>query len=231
MALRPPTSRRGSAHDESGARASAARRIRVLVADSSPSARGRIRRGIADSCDVCAEAGDAATAVAAALRERPDVCLLASQLPGDAIAATAEITSNLSDTAVVVVGDQPADPDLFAALDAGATGYLLNSADIARFSIALHRAAEGEAVLPRSLVVRLIDRLREHDHLQRAPRLRELTKREFEVLELLRQGLSTAEIAERLFVARVTVRSHIASGLRKLQTPDRATALRLLRRG
>jgi two-component system, NarL family, nitrate/nitrite response regulator NarL len=188
-----------------------------------------MRRRIADSCEICAEAEDTPAAIEAALRERPDVCLLDAALPGDAIIATAEITSNLPDTAVVVLGDPPIDADLFAALDAGATGYLLKRADTARLAITLRRAAEGEAVLPRSLAARLIERFREHEHLRRTPGLRELTNRELEVLDLLRQGLSTAEIAERLYVARVTVRSHIASGLRKLHTHDRAAALRLLR--
>ena len=231
MAPRPGSSRRGPANGGSGAPTSAIRPIRVLVADSSGPARARIRRGVADGCEICAEAGDAATAIEAALHERPDVCLLDAALAGDAIVATAAITANLSDTAVVLIGDRPTDADLFGALDAGAAGYLLKGAVKARLATTLRRAAEGEVVLPRSLVGRVIERFREHEHLRRAPALPELTNREFEVLELLRQGLSTAEIAERLYVARVTVRSHIASGLRKLHTPDRAAALRLLRRG
>jgi DNA-binding NarL/FixJ family response regulator len=204
-------------------------RIRVLVADHSPSTRAGVRLALeSDGCSVCAEAGDASAAVEAALHERPDVCLLDSELPGGSIAAAAEISSKLPDTRVVVFSDSRSDADLFAALQAGASGYLLKDVDPARLAITLRRLLKGEAALPRALVTRLIEEFRQRERRRRLAALHDLTNREFEVLELLSQNLSTAEIADRLFVAKVTVRTHVASTLKKLGVPDRQSAIRLL---
>ena len=93
----------------------------------------------------------------------------------------------------------------------------------------------GEGVLSQQLVARLIEEFRERGRRRRLPlsgsRGVELTSREWEVLDLLRQGLTTVEIARRLFIAEVTVRTHVAAILRKLRVPDRRTALRLLDQG
>lgn len=199
--------------------------IRVLVADGSSATRAGLRLALeTEDCSVCAEAGDTAAAIEAALRERPDVCLLDVSLPGGGITAAAAIAANFRETSVVMFGDTPRDADLFAALEAGACGYLTSDIDLDRLVLVLRRVRAGEAALPRALVTRLIDEFRR----RRLPRLGNLTNREFEVLELLYQGLKTAEIADRLFVARVTVRTHIASILRKLGVPDREAAIRLL---
>jgi DNA-binding NarL/FixJ family response regulator len=203
--------------------------VRVLLADASSSSRSLLRRGLeteAAQCVVCAEAADVDDAVAAALREQPDVCLIDSMLPGGAVAAAAAIVDGLPRTAVVMLGDAPSDAELFAALEVGAVGYLTRDIEPERLAVALRRIPAGEAPLSRMLVTKLVTEFRR----QRSPQLRCLTSREFEVLELLRQGLRTAEIAERLFVARVTVRTHIASILRKLDVPDRQSAVRLLER-
>jgi DNA-binding NarL/FixJ family response regulator len=175
-------------------------------------------------CFVCAEAADAAGAVEAALRERPDVCLLDAGLPDSGITAATAIAASLPDTSVVMFGQPSNDAELFAALQAGASGYLSRDIDPDGLVIALRRVRAGEAALSRTLVARLIEELRR----KRLSRLRGLTAREVEVLELMYQGLKTAEIAERLFLARVTVRTHIASILRKLGVPDRQAAIRLL---
>jgi DNA-binding NarL/FixJ family response regulator len=122
------------------------------------------------------------------------------------------------------------DRDLFAALRAGASGYLLKEMDPARLPHALSDVLNGEAALPRTLVTRLIDELRD-----RTPRRRkalaegpyaELTSREWQVLDLLRQELSTAEIARRLVLSPVTVRTHVNSILRKVRAPDREALVR-----
>jgi DNA-binding NarL/FixJ family response regulator len=90
---------------------------------------------------------------------------------------------------------------------------------------------EGEAALPRKLAARVVEEFRGRVHRRRlaVPQRRgvDLTSREWEVLELMRQGLSTAEIATRLFVSPVTVRTHVASVLHKLDVPDRKSALEL----
>jgi two-component system nitrate/nitrite response regulator NarL len=205
------------------------RPLRVLIADGSPSERFGVRRALEDAgCVVCAEAADAPEAVEAAASERPDLCLLDMELPGGGIPTAAAILGNGAETAVVMFARSSSERDLFAALEVGACGYLTKSTDPERLAIALKRVSEGEAPLTRTLVARLIEEFQERHRRRRT--LHNLTERETEVLELLVQGLETAEIAARLFVARVTVRTHIASILKKLGVPDREAAVRVVGR-
>jgi two-component system nitrate/nitrite response regulator NarL len=202
--------------------------IRVLVAEGSPFTRAGVRPALeAEGCVVCAEAGDAESAVEAALRERPDVCLLDTGLRGDALEAAAAIADNLPGTAVIMFASSPSEDGLFSALRAGASGYLSKEIEPSQLAVAFRGVRKGEAALPRTLVAKLIKEFRRCERRRPLP-LRQLTSREIEVLELLSQGLTTAEIADRLFVAPVTVRTHIASILRKLGVPDRQSAIRLL---
>jgi DNA-binding NarL/FixJ family response regulator len=205
------------------------RPLRVLIADGSPSERSGVHSALEDAgCVVCAEAADAAEAVEAAARERPDLCLVDTELPGGGIPTAAAILGNGVETAVVMFARSSSERDLFAALEVGACGYLTKSTDPERLAIALKRVSEGEAPLPRTLVARLIEEFQERHRRRRT--LHNLTERETEVLELLGQGLDTADIAARLFVARVTVRTHIASILKKLGVPDREAAVRVVGR-
>ena len=116
------------------------------------------------------------------------------------------------------------DDDLLNALRAGAVGYLLKDIDPDRLPFALNDALEGGAPIPRRLVSRLVSEFRDHGP-RRRPVVTEpgydLTSREWEVLNLLREGKSTAQIAAKLFVSTATVRSHVAAVLRKLHLPDR----------
>jgi two-component system nitrate/nitrite response regulator NarL len=209
-------------------------RPRILIADDHAPTRQDVREAIEQDgrLEVCAEVADAVAAVDAAVRERPDLCLLDVRMPGGGLAAAWEITARLPDTKVVMLTVSADDDDLFAALRAGASGYLLKDLPPARLLPALLEALEGEAAIPRSLVSRLVATF--HDPAPRrralltAERASGLTSREWQVLDLLRRGLSTAEIAERLFVSRATVRSHVAAVLRKLRVPDRESAIRLL---
>ena len=206
------------------------RRLRVLVADHSPALRVGVRTSIeGNGCVVCAEAGNAAGAVEAALRERPDVCLIEDLLPGGGIAEVEEISSKLPDCRVIVFSDSRSDLDLLEALRAGASGYLLKDINLVRLPITLQRVVADEAALPRALAARLIANLRESERRRRLAVRHDLTHRELEVLELLAEELSTAEIAGRLFVEKVTVRTHVASILKKLGAPDRQAAIRLIR--
>ena len=169
------------------------------------------------------------------MRTHPDICLLDIHMPGNGIKAAAEVTSTMPDVAVVMLTFSAAESDLFDALRAGASGYLLKDIDPERLPQALESVLMGEAALPGALVARLIEEFRQRDRHRQVPLLKErgekLTSREWEVLELMRQGHSTAEIAARLFVSKVTVRGHIASILRKLRVPDRESLLRLLNEG
>ena len=154
-------------------------------------------------------------------------------MPGSGITAAAEITQSWAGSCVVMLTASEEDRDLFAALRAGAAGYLVKGMDPARIGPALRSVMAGESVLPRWLVRQVAEAF------QPAPRRRfalpdrasqvQLTEREAEILHLMGEGLSTEEIAGRLFVAQVTVRSHIAAVLKKLRVPDREAAVRLTR--
>ncbi len=182
---------------------------------------------------VCAEAADAEAAVLAAESEGPDVCLLDINMPGSGIAAAARITAALPATAVVMLTVSRQDEDLFDALRAGASGYLLKGIDEGSIGDSLHRVLNGEATLPGSLVARLVEEFRDREHhrvaVPEGPAAR-LTGREWDVLELMRKGATTAEISERLFVSPTTVRSHVSAILRKLGVPNREAAIKLLAR-
>jgi DNA-binding NarL/FixJ family response regulator len=204
----------------------------VLLADDHPPTRAGVRSALeAAGFDVCADVPDAATAVTAALALRPDCALLDVHMPGSGIWAAREISAQLPDTAIVMLTISRNDDDLFDALRAGASGYLLKDMDPARLGAALDGVLAGEAALPRSLTARVIEEFRGRGK-RRLPFTGErgaaLTSREWEVLDLMRDGLSTAEIAERLFVSRVTVRRHVSGILRKLQVGSREEALEQL---
>jgi DNA-binding NarL/FixJ family response regulator len=206
---------------------------RVIIADDHAPTRAAVRDALeGGGFLVCAEAADAQSAIDAAVREEPDVCLLDIRMPGGGIAAAAAIAARQPETAIVMLTVSHADADFFDALRVGAAGYLLKDTDPDRLPDLLRRVISGEGALSPSLVTKLIEEFRERGRRRRLPigpgRGVELTSREWEVLDLLRQGLSTAEIATRLFVAEVTVRTHISSILRKLRVPDRRSALRLL---
>jgi DNA-binding NarL/FixJ family response regulator len=209
--------------------------IRVVIADDHPPTRAGVRSALErGGFVVCAEAADGNAAIEAARRERPDVCLLDIHMPGDGIRAAETIARELPETAVVMLTVSRSDADLFDALRVGACGYLLKDIDPARLPLALYGVLEGEAALPRRLVALLIEEFRERRRRRRIPlggrRSVELTDREWEVLELMRDGLSTDEIAARLFISPVTVRTHVSAILRKLQVPTREAAVALLER-
>jgi DNA-binding NarL/FixJ family response regulator len=207
--------------------------ISVLLADDHARTRAMVRAALEQSGDfrVCAEAADADSAVLAATREQPDVCLLDINMPGSGIAATAAITAALPGTAVVMLTVSRQDEDLFDALRAGASGYLLKGLDEDTIGDSLHRVLNGEATLPGTLVARLIEEFRDREHhrvaLADGPAAR-LTGREWDVLELMRKGATTNEIAERLFVSPTTVRTHVSAILKKLGVPTREAAIKLL---
>lgn len=207
----------------------------VLIADDHPPTRAGVKAALErDGFVVCAQAHDARSAIEAARRERPDVCLLDIHMPGDGIHAAETISHELPDAAVVMLTVSRTDDDLFNALRAGASGYLLKDIDPGRLPLALRGVLDGEAALPRRLVALLIEEFRERKRRRRIPlvgrRAAELTDREWEVLELMKQGMTTEEIAARLFISPVTVRTHVSAVLRKLQVPTREAALELLER-
>jgi DNA-binding NarL/FixJ family response regulator len=203
---------------------------RVLIADDHPPTRAAVREALeADGFVVCGEAGNAARAVQLAEELGPDVCLVDLNMPGDGRVALALLAERVPDAALVVLTVSRDDRDLFDALRAGARGYLLKDTDPGRMATALRTVLAGEAVLPGSLLAQVRETFRRPRGRLRLRRPGvQLSEREWEVLELLNEGLSTAEIAARLYVAPVTVRSHVAAILRKLQVRSRDEVLSLL---
>jgi len=208
-----------------------------VIADDHAPTRGEVREILEDDerFAVVGEAADAPGAIDLAVRERPDVCLLDIHMPGNGIAAIWEITARLPETKVVMLTVSAEDDDVFGALRAGASGYLLKDMDVERLPQALQAVVEGEAAIPRRLVARVVGEFRERTPMRRATapteRGEHLTSREWQVLDLMRQDLGTAEIARRLFLSQATVRSHIASIVRKLRVADRDEAIRVFEHG
>jgi DNA-binding NarL/FixJ family response regulator len=209
--------------------------IRVLLADDHAPTRAQLREAIErdDRFAVVAEVSDGSAAVQAVVRERPALCVLQAEMAGiGGVAVTREITARVPTTKVVILTVSADDDELFDALRAGAVGYLLRDTNAGRLPHALHDAVEGRAAIPRFLVTRLVAEFRDHGPRRRAVLADpgyDLTSREWEVLELLRRGDSTADIAARLFVSPATVRTHVAAVLHKLNVPSRE-ALRELER-
>jgi DNA-binding NarL/FixJ family response regulator len=207
-------------------------RIRVLVADDHAPTRAGVRGSLdAEGFEVVGEASNGRMAVDLATELQPDVCLVDIHMPGGGIAAAEEISRTLPDCAVVMLTYSREDEDLFDSLRAGARGYLLKDMDPDRLGPALHGVLAGEAALPRSLVSRVLEEFQGRTRRRlfvKETRPTRLTSREWEVMELLREGLSTEEVAARLFVAPGTVRVHVSAVLRKLRVPDRASAIRAL---
>ena len=211
-----------------------AKPLRVLIADDHEPTRDDVCRALKgdETFEICAVAADAAQAVQAAVYERPDICLLDVRMPGSGVAAAWEIAARLPNANIVMLTVSDEDADLFAALRAGADGYLLKTMNLERLRDALIGVRSGEAAIQRTLVARVLDRFH-----GREPRWRSvvsgenagkrLTSREWEVLELLAQRRSTAEIADRLALSPSAVRVHIASIVHKLGVADRAAVVEL----
>lgn len=204
----------------------------ILVADDHFPTRERLRDRLADAGFEVRTAPDAPSAVRAVEERRPDLCLLDVNMPGSGLAAAARISAIAPASVIVMLTVSRNDDDLFGALQAGATGYVLKDVDPSELPGLLDRALEGEALLSGRLAARLVEEFRERGRRRRllaskAPGA-ELSRREWQVLELLAAHLTTTEIAARLFVEPVTVRTHIARILRKLQVRSRQAAVRLL---
>jgi DNA-binding NarL/FixJ family response regulator len=207
---------------------------RVLIADDHAPTRAGVRMALErDGIEVCAEVANASEAVEAALRERPDLCLLDVHMPGGGPSAASKITSNLPGTMVLMLTVSRDSADVLESLRRGAIGYLLKDMNPASLPVAVRAALGGEGVLPRALSAGLIKELRGRPEARRvtgqSPERPALSAREWEILELLAEGSATAEIANRLFLSQVTVRRHISSILSKLGASSREEAVRLLR--
>lgn len=204
----------------------------VVIADDHPPIRMGVRMALMrGGFRVVGEAADGEGAVREVLRRRPDACLLDVQMPGGGIDTAARVAQLAPATAVVMLTVSSSAEDLLAALRAGARGYLPKEMSPERLPAALHGVLRGEAALPRTFVGRMLHELRALPAPGAGP-VRvgdvELTPRESQILRMLRSGLSTVEIGERLSLSPVTVRRHISAAGAKLGTDGREEALRAI---
>jgi DNA-binding NarL/FixJ family response regulator len=205
------------ADDEMGA-------ARAVVVAARPGVRAVVRESLHDTeLEVVAETANSDATIDAVLTHRPDLVLLDVAIPGGGITTAARIREEAPAVAVVMLSGAVDDEQLFGALRAGAVGYLLNDTDPTRLAPALRGVLAGEAAVPRRLMAKVIRELQGRRRTDAAGlhAVDELSPREREVLELLKSGQSTSEVAAALHMAPVTVRTHVAAALRKLGVADR----------
>lgn len=208
-----------------------AERTHVLIAAERLPTRVGLRLALEPEAR-CTEAADAESAVDAAIRDRPDVCLLGLDAAGQGLRAANEIASRVPTAAVILLTNRLNEEEFMAAVRAGASGYLANSLDPSRLLPVVQSALRGEPAVPRKFVSRLLDELRTRERrrsvvIEGRGRVA-LTAREWDVVELLLRSASTSEIAAELGVAPVTVRRHLGSVEQKLGVSTRAEVVELL---
>jgi DNA-binding NarL/FixJ family response regulator len=189
-----------------------------------------VRRAGFDEID---EATSLAEALDAAGGRAPDVALVAADLPGGGMEATRQLLSLYQRVRVIVLSSAPGGEELLDAVLAGAVGYLAKDMSLERLPHTIRGVLSGEVALPRQHADRLLAELRRRDAVRERVAARTdsgLTDREWEVLQLLGDEASTAEIARQLRISQVTVRRHISTLLAKLGVEDRASAARLVYR-
>jgi DNA-binding NarL/FixJ family response regulator len=202
--------------------------IRVLVVDDHP----LYREGLVGAIDtmpgkeVVGEAGDGAEAVRRTAELEPDVVVMDLHMPElNGVDATRAITTAHPDVAVLVLTMLEGDDSVFAAVRAGAKGYLLKGADRAEIGRALDAVAHGEVVFSSSIAQRVLAFFAGGRAGAATTPFPELTDREREVLDLVARGLTNAEIARRLVVSDKTVRNHVSNVFAKLHVAGRAEAV------
>lgn len=209
--------------------------VRVLVADDHPIVRSGIVGLLASDplIEVIGEAGDGAEAVTLAARLSPDVILMDLRMPVlDGVAATAQVLAagGAHLPRVLVLTTYESDEQILAAIEAGASGYLIKASPPAEILAGVHAVAAGTSPLSPSVASALVARLRENSTsavgeavIPSEPSL--LTSREQEVLALVAQGLSNPEIGRALFIGDATVKSHLLKAFAKLGVSDRTRAV------
>jgi DNA-binding NarL/FixJ family response regulator len=202
--------------------------IRVLIADDHPIFRDGLR-GTFNSVaytEVVAEAATGEEAVEAAATHQPDVVVMDLHMPGlNGIEATRHIVHHSPHIGVLVLTMFEDDASVFAAMRAGARGYLLKGADKAEILRALHAVASGEAIFGPDIARRVIEYFSAPQVPGPPLAFPELTEREREVLDLIAQGHNNEAIARQLVLSHKTVRNHVSNIFAKLQVADRAQAI------
>ena len=202
-------------------------RSRILIVDDHEVVRLGLKSLLEQRPDleVVADVGTAEEGVAMALAHHPDIVLLDIRLPGKSgIEACEQITSQLPDTKVIILTSYAEDENLFAAIRAGAVGYVLKQVGSDDLIRAIEAAARGEASLDPALTQRVFDQVRDSMRAQESSAFAELTEQELNILALVAEGMTNRAIAEKLFLAEGTVRNHVSSILDKLHVSNRAEA-------
>lgn len=204
-------------------------KIRILIAEDEGILRNALGELLAREPDlqIVASCPDGREALIEALAHRPHVVLTDLRMPKmDGTDLIRQLSKKLPETAAVVLTAFDDDDTLFAALKAGALGYVLKDASLEQIVQAIRAARSGEGFLSPGLVVRVIKEFTRVDQMARGQRklFAQLTRREREVLELLAGGLRNKEIAARLALSEKTVRNHMSAILGKLQVNDRTEA-------
>jgi DNA-binding NarL/FixJ family response regulator len=204
--------------------------LRAIVADDDPFARRVIKEALqAGGVIVIAEARNGRQAVELVLYYRPDVVVMDVVMPElDGIVATRRIIKELPDQIVVILTGTDDEEEIgIQALRAGAAGFLSKDLDVAALPRALESARSGEAVISRRMTMRLIEQIRRTPEgvAGMRPVRSPLTPREWEVIDLLRAGRTTEEIAADLVLSTETVRSHVKNLMKKLEVRSREEAV------
>jgi DNA-binding NarL/FixJ family response regulator len=195
--------------------------VRVVIADDHPMVRSGLQQMLetVGDIEVVAEAATGTEAVRAAGRHVPDVVLMDLRMPDlDGVRATAEIRRRHPEVHVLVVTTYDTDADILAAVDAGATGYLLKDARRDELHAAVRAAARGETTLAPKVASRVLDQVRGADPTA-------LTRREIDVLQLVAAGRRNRDIARQLHIGEATVKSHLLHIYDKLGVDDRTHAV------
>lgn len=201
--------------------------LTVLIADDHPLFRKGMRALLDSMPDIelIGEARSGREAVEMTSVHQPDVVLMDLQMPeGSGLAATREVNKNSPNVRILVVTLFEDDDSVFAALRAGARGYILKDTDEEEMMRAIRAVGEGEAIFSPAIATRLIDYFAATS--QQVPKeiLPELTQREREILSMIARGDTNAGIAESLMISLKTVRNHVSNIYNKLQVADRAQA-------
>ncbi len=205
--------------------------LRVVIADDQTLVRSGFRLILNEAgITVTAEAANGEEAVAAVLQHRPDVVLMDIRMPGiDGLEATRRILGSKPGCGcrIIILTTFDLDQYVYAALTAGASGFLLKDTSPEQLVAAVRTVRSGDALLAPSITRRLVERFAPHQPEQFISHagLSDLTARELEVLRLLARGLSNAELAAELTVSTATVKTHVASILAKLQLRDRVQVI------
>ena len=206
----------------------------VLIAEDHPVFRHGLKAliGALPDAIVVAEAADGSVAVDEAIALQPDVVVMDLNLPGvDGIEATRLITSHSPHIKVLVITMFDDDESVFAAMRAGARGYLLKDADQGEIARAIEGVARGEAIFGPAIATKVLAYFASSPWSRKVSAFPSLTEREHDVLELIAQGHNNLAIARRLILSEKTIRNHVSNIFTKLQVADRAQAIIRAREG